>query len=289
MSQATTTDIAEGDTLVIEDRWYRITSLDEECATVKAQQRFESGEYPRKQLEDAANAPETRVIRDSDLTAIKGIGTVRAPQVEAETGISDPRELCVRYLTDMGETIEDAVPNVNYLHEYIRDSDITDADLGVDTEGTFVRNVMLFVRTEPIGSHCIRADAQSNIQYRHHGGVKKLNVEPQHIDFESDRTIMNSSSTVAISKGKCEYTHESVSHVPDSVTRDGDNVVFGCDGTETFVSKDLLEIVEAVFGYDPTDVCNAEHVRVSTETGYFSVEFHEPSGETTITVAPRHK
>lgn len=56
-------------------------------------------------------------------------------------------------------------------------------------------------------------------------------------------------------------------------------------GDASALSREYVEKVQRIYGYDPT--ADLSHVRVHPDEGPFPVIFHDPAGETHITIAPR--
>jgi len=279
-----TTKLQEGDTLVNNSGSVTI-DIDEingRMASVTDSRDYisDSDEYQLSELQQAIDDGDYVVVRDSDLTQIKGIGESTAPEIEVRTGCETPDELVEAYLTEEESGIHDTIRRTDYLNEWILDN-LEELDVDVSLAQM---KVMLFVNEFNCDStHSdIDLDAFRSVKHNTIDG-DKLTVE--HLEWSDDAFWAGSSSVAGVGR-TLDAIEEIVPYVlddhgpPVAHERDGNHHCFeGRDG-ETWVNGDYLDTLQEIFTFNLSDV------NVHPE-GEYHVYVEDEDTELVAMIAPR--
>jgi len=282
-----TTRIEAGDTLVNDDGTVtiQVNEIDGDTADVKDSRDFlGDDEYELDELQQAIEDGHFDVVRDSQLTEIKGIGDSTAPEIEAKTGCETPDELVDAYLTEQESGVNEAVRRMDYLNDWILDQlDRLDVDVSVAR-----MKVMLFIKQlgcDPSPSSLQNAGEIVNHRWNIVDGEQ---LTAEHIDWNDDGAWVDSSSICGVGRGLDAMEDQlpvgdAIGEYEQCMTyeRDGNHTVFAAStDEETWVSNDYMETLQDIFTFDLSDV----HVHPD---GEFPVYVRDEDTELVLFLAPR--
>jgi hypothetical protein len=216
----------------------------------------QDGEYDRETIEQAVADGDLQLVRDSELTAITGVGDATAPKLEARTGCRTPDALARAYLTDEDTNVRDAIPRTDYFDQWLCEH----AD-SLDIDATLAEiKVVLFLAEHGC------TERQSTLSDTTAVSSKSGSVDPgelvvDHLAWEENPHWVSSSSVVGI--GRDHWLTHAPPHLPvgkyeqvDSTGKHGEldeHHEFTVDGGTTVVSGDYLDSLQSLFTFDLGD------------------------------------
>lgn len=280
-----TTKLQEGDTLVNDDGSVTIgiEAVDGDTIVVNDSRRYtDDGEYPRDEIESALNNGFT-LVRDSELTVIKGVGDATAPKLEAMTGCTTPDELAERFLCGT-YPVHEAVPRTDYFNQWVSENI---EDLNVDATKAQTR-VMLFLI-----EHNCRLKVSSLVDTHEFGNHKYDSVDGEkltvnHLKWEDGSFWIDSAAVAGVGFGDWLQSFNDAINPDEYVTCDsyetyngkGEHYQFHANGNTTYVSSDYVRSFTELFAFDLSDV------RVHRD-GEYPVLIDDEDTELQMSIAPR--
>lgn len=283
--QTQTTKLKDGDILVNNDGSVTITiqSIDEDTVTVNDSRQFiENGEYPRSEIESAISNGFT-LVRDSSLTAIKGVGNATAPKIEAKTGCKTPDELVELFLCGT-YPVREVIPRTDYFYQWLCEN-IHELDVDVTKAQATVMLFLIEHNCNLKASSLIDAHEFGNHKHNSVNG-EKLNID--HLDWGDGSFWMDSANVSGVGVGSWIHTLNDAID-PDSYMQcesyetygdSGEHYEFIANGNTTYVSGDYVRSFQNLFTFDLSDV------QVHPD-GQYPILIHDEDTELTMSIAPR--
>lgn len=287
--QSNTTDdqpieIEENDALISDNgRHIRILSIDDDTVVCKDSGRIQQKvEHDIGNVSRAAASDDFKIIRDSDLTAIPGVGDATAPEVEARTGCSTPDELVEEMFTNKDSVVLDSLRRPDKFKSWAAKSiDSIDVQFTVEQ-----MKVMFFIINE--GCKAKLSDISNMDITTTHGKVRASDLTFDAIDWNEDGKWTNNSMDVAVVRSHSSLKDFQDTEMWDELkqcdnhTEDGDNKLFTVDGSETLVSGQTLDDLRQLFDFNLKDVkCHPN------ESFPVLIPDSHPKSNLLIAIAPR--
>lgn len=237
--------------------------------------------YECNQLIDGVHNDDFRIVENSKLTEIKGIGEATAPVIEAKTGCQTPSELAYGYLA--GKYDRDVIRRTDYFKDWL----LTNVDeLSLDIEKAKVK-VTLFCLE--LGCNVQTSDLQNIDGMRTTGhSINGDKLTTEHIKWHDSGVgvWVDTANVMCIARGVASLTDLQSPDIwnelqpCDSHERDGDHHLFTVDGGETLVSGDYFETLGNIFDVPLFDIkCHPD--------GEYPILVEDRDTDLVIALAPR--
>lgn len=238
--------------------------------------------YELERLQNGIDSGSFQLVRDSELTAIKGIGDSTAPKIEATTGCSTPEQLARAYLTEQNSGVRDAVRRVDYLNEWLQDN-LAQLEIGVPLAKL---RVMLFLIEHGAATGMSSLRNVGEITTTHYNSIKGEKLTTNHLVWEPDSLWVESANVAAVARSVDGLTEVQPAEMwdtlqpCDSYEPDGNHYRFTVNGGETVISGDYLDSLQDILTFELSDVhCHPD--------GEYPILVYDADTELVATVAPR--
>jgi predicted flap endonuclease-1-like 5' DNA nuclease len=258
-----------------------IQSVESDRIKVEDSRRaIDDGWYDRSEIETFASADEITLVRDSQLTAIKGVGAATAPKLQAATGCETPSELAEAYL-HAEASVRDHIPRTDYFNEWLR-ANVDSLDVAVSAE-----QVAVFLFIQEMGVETQHASLIDDAPINHrYNKVDTDEFAVSHIEWDEGNYWADSANVAAIGHGPWKPNLRSLEwgqYVPNVANeRDGGHHLFCANGNETWISGDYLDDLRSIVSFDLSDV-------MVHPDGEFPVYVECTDVDLSVMIAPRIK